>query len=358
MSKSDPSNRVSSVLSATRSASVARWIFFVLLAGAFFYVVYPLILPVLMGGVLAVLFIPLAARMERRGIKAPLASFLITFGITLIVLIPTAVLVYQGAKSGVQEFQHWKDSPQRPVGDWTSALLESPTVHSLMLKVTAWFPIGIQDLTETLQDTVRSVGIRAAELLGALLASLPKMAFDLIIVVVSLYFFLVDAHRLGNWVRRKSIFPSVQTERLLQVLAGVCRSVVLAAVISGLAQAVFYGFFMLVTGAPNAILVISLIFFASFIPVIGAVPATFGMALGQLLSGHTVSGAVLLAAAVLTAMLDNLVRPWFLKGTANLHPLLAFIAAFGGLQVLGFVGVFLGPIIASLFLVLVDVVSD
>jgi predicted PurR-regulated permease PerM len=356
-----PLEAVSSVLSASRSGAIARKLFFLILGAIFLYIVYPLLFPVLMGGVLAVLFVPLAARMTRKGLSPWLSSLLITLTITLIVLIPTAVLVYQGAKSGIFELQQWKEAPSRgvpgQVGDWTSALFDNPKIHGLLVTVTEWFPIGMQDLTETLQDTIRSVGSRATDFLGNLLASLPRMAFDLIIIVVSLYFFLVDGPRLGGWVRRKSIFPPAETERLLRVLVGVCRSVVLAAVVSGITQAVFFGFFMLVTGMQNTALVALLIFVASFIPVIGSSPVTFGLALGQLITGHTVRGAVLFAAAVLNAMLDNLVRPWFLKGGANLHPLVAFIAAFGGLQTLGFAGVFLGPIIASLFFALVEVIG-
>jgi predicted PurR-regulated permease PerM len=333
---------------------MARRLFFVLLGAAFLYILYPLLFPVLMGGVLAVLFTPLVARLERKHVSPAFASLLVTFGITLLVLIPTTVLVYQGAKMGVQELERWKVAPQREIGDWTNALLDIPAIHHLLVKCTEWFPIGMQDLTETLQDTVRGVGGRAAEILAGLLASLPGTAFNLIIIVVSVFFFLEDGKRLGGWVRRRSIFSPNETERLLLVLVGVCRSVVLASVVSGLAQATFFGFWVLVTGAPNVLLATFLIFFASFIPVIGSGPVTFGLAIQQLLIGHTVPACLLAVAAVLTAMLDNFVRPWFLRGSVNLHPLLAFIAAFGGLQTLGFAGVFLGPIIASLFLALVE----
>jgi predicted PurR-regulated permease PerM len=44
-----------------------------------------------------------------------------------------------------------------------------------------------------------------------------------------------------------------------------------------------------------------------------------------------------------------------LRGSTNLHPLVAFVAAFGGLQTFGFPGVFLGPIIAGLFITTVKV---
>jgi len=70
--------------------------------------------------------------------------------------------------------------------------------------------------------------------------------------------------------------------------------------------------------------------------------------------GHTTTGIILLTTAFVVAGLDNLIRPWFLRGSANLHPLLAFVATLGGLQMIGFSGVFIGPIIAALFLLVVD----
>jgi len=73
------------------------------------------------------------------------------------------------------------------------------------------------------------------------------------------------------------------------------------------------------------------------------------------LGGH--AGAVLLMSSVLTSLADNVVRPWVLKGGANLHPLMGFVAAFGGLQLLGLSGLFLGPIVAGLFLAAVKLRS-
>ncbi len=76
---------------------------------------------------------------------------------------------------------------------------------------------------------------------------------------------------------------------------------------------------------------------------------TFGAALHTffILQDRT-SALALLLVALVVSVLDNVVRPWVLKGSGNLHPLVAFVAAFGGIQVFGFSGVFLGPILAGI----------
>lgn len=310
-----------------------------------------------MGAVLAVLFLPLQRRLERRQVSTRLASFLLTVGISILVLLPTTILIYQGAKTAVEQLQTWKETPNIVAGDWVDSLLSTPGIHRIMEWFTTWFPIGIEDLTNTLQDLVRATGIKAADSLTGLLTYLPSTALGLAVIIVSIFFFLVDGRGIMTVVRRYSIFNPRQTEILIESLAGVCRSVVLASLVSGGAQALFEGSMVFITGSHNAMLIGVLVFIFSFIPVIGSAPVTILVALHHFLMGSTAAGITLAIAALVVMTMDNFIRPWFLRGTTNLHPLLAFVAAFGGLQTLGFVGVFLGPIVAALLLATIKVIT-
>jgi predicted PurR-regulated permease PerM len=42
-------------------------------------------------------------------------------------------------------------------------------------------------------------------------------------------------------------------------------------------------------------------------------------------------------------MVDNLIKPLVLHGQSNLHPLLALLSVLGGVQALGPIGIFVGP---------------
>jgi predicted PurR-regulated permease PerM len=172
-------------------------------------------------------------------------------------------------------------------------------------------------------------------------------------VIVSLYFFLVDGRKLSAFVRRNSFFDPAQTEKLMQGLATMARSVIMASLLGALAQTLIMLTALLVSGLPNPGLVAFLVFMTSFVPLVGSAPVTFGATLvGWAQSGPGVGG-VLLAGAILTGLADNLVRPWVLKGGADLHPLVGFVAAFGGLQLFGLSGLFLGPIVAGLMIAIV-----
>jgi predicted PurR-regulated permease PerM len=45
---------------------------------------------------------------------------------------------------------------------------------------------------------------------------------------------------------------------------------------------------------------------------------------------------------------DNIIRPWVLSDRMNMSPLVIFFAFLGGVQVFGFWGIFLGPVVLSL----------
>ena len=324
---------------------------------AFLYLIYPLVLPIAMGGVLAVLFSPWMVFLEKRKIGSPVSSAILTFGISIVLIFPMSVLVFFAAKTGFRELQGWKSTSDFENNGILRSFLEMPKVHYFMVWVTDRVPVEISQVSETFVELARSVGSRIAEFLGNALTQLPGMATSLLLIVVSVYFFLLERQKLIQFVRRNSIFSFHQTNQLIETAEEVCRSVVLAALVSGGVQALLEILACIFTSTPNVRLIGLLVFVGSFIPLVGSAPITLTLAVHQFVMGQEGAGIVLLMMSITLLAIDNAIRPLFLRGTANLHPFLAFIAAFGGLQTVGFLGVFLGPILAALFVALIRILE-
>ncbi|MCM2277483.1 MAG: AI-2E family transporter [Oligoflexia bacterium] len=338
--------------------TILRRLFALLVTGFFFYVASPLLLPVLMGGLFAVLVMPALERLEVRGLRARFGAAILTLGMTLLFIIPTALLLYMVIKTGLQQLQAFKDLPKPAHLDWAHSWVESPFARRVLDWLKDLYPISSEELAEGAQDLVRSTSLRAADLLGGFLLNLPGIVMAMIVMIVSQYFFLVDGRRLVSFLRRNSFFSRHQTEELIERIGNSSRSVILASVISGVAQAFFFTVLCAAARVPNVPLVGALVFFSSFIPVVGTSPVTFGVAIHQALTGNSVAAVAAVIGAIVVSTMDNFIRPWFLRGSVNLHPMLAFVAAFGGLQTLGFVGVFLGPILAALFVAILEILSE
>jgi predicted PurR-regulated permease PerM len=337
-----------------------RRIFTTLVTLAFFYIASPLLFPIVMGAVIAVLFYPLLVRLEEKRISTSVASGLLTFAITVIFILPTSFLVFFTVKAALQQLQALKASQVHGEGTaFFDSVLDSSRVQGFMKWVTDYLPLTVEELNSTFREWAGSVGTKITDFLGGVISYLPGLTMALIVMVVSIYFWLVDGRKLLYFVRRHSIFSVQQTEKLIRTLEGICRSVILASLLAGGAQALVEVTACALTGTPNAVLVGLCVFIASFIPIVGASPVTLGVGLEQLFEpGRQTQGIILIVCGFVIMGIDNMVRPLFLRGSANLHPLLAFVAALGGLQMLGFLGVFLGPILAALFVATIQVVSE
>jgi predicted PurR-regulated permease PerM len=57
-------------------------------------------------------------------------------------------------------------------------------------------------------------------------------------------------------------------------------------------------------------------------------------------------------------MVDNLLRPFFISTRTKIHPLLLFFAVLGGVQAFGLIGLVAGPLVATLFLTLIEIYTQ
>jgi predicted PurR-regulated permease PerM len=341
---------------------MGRKIVAILITLLFGYIFLPLMTPAAMGAVLGTLLYPLLSKLEKVKIPEGVSAFILTVLVTVIVILPSAFLIFIGAKAGLGEVQKIKAAASvtatagAPSG--IDALINSPRVQTILDHITQWVPVPRSQILSAVQDLAGSIGLKIADLLGQLVTHLPSMAFGLIIMILTIFFVLTDGPRLLNMIRRFSMFSLAETEEFLQMMGVMCRSVVLASLISGLAQSFIMLIGCWVTGLEEPLLIAFVIFVSSFIPILGSAPITFGLMIHQFLIGNTTNGIILAIFAVVVGLIDNLVRPLFIRGSSNLHPLLALFAALGGIQVLGFLGVFLGPIVAAMFVLIMKILMS
>ena len=70
--------------------------------------------------------------------------------------------------------------------------------------------------------------------------------------------------------------------------------------------------------------------------------------------------AILLAAwgTLIVGTIDNVLRPYLISGRVQMHTLLIFFAVFGGVNVFGFLGLFIGPVIVAVTVTLLSMLRD
>lgn len=310
------------------------------------YVLGDLLFSLCMAGLFASLLYPYHRHLVNVRKTRPVNSALVlTLGTALLFILPLAFVAYLAFRAILQKVPALTGIKE---ASGSFNIEESAVVSKGLEFLQNWFGIERSDVLSALQDMGQVVGTKVAEFLAGSLTTVPSVLLSLAIITISLFFFLLDAHKIRGFLVSLRLFPESMSNRLINFFPVISRSLLLASLLVGLAQATIFGITAFSLSLTHSLLIGFLVFLASFIPVVGSSPVTFGVVLYELfVMGATGKGITLLVAAVVCSISDNVIRTVVLKEGVNLHPLLALISVIGGVATMGVPGIFLGPIIAG-----------
>jgi predicted PurR-regulated permease PerM len=327
----------------------------VLLVGAvFFQVMAQFLVPLFLACVLLVIFQPLHARMQGRLPKHPrIAALLTTTLILLIVLVPSLYLGWKSYEEcrGVYQMLSADVANGQSGRSHELASRMSTGADHLLKQYELWTGKKL-DVEQLIKDASSMLG---SAVLGAVGATL-RLLFGLAIMMIALYYFLADGPGMVRALMQLSPLDENYETELLEKFGSISRSVVLATLLSAVAQGLVAGvgyWFALPSAAP-VFLLIALTMVMSIVPFIGGAGVWVPTCLGLLVLGGDTPGSAWPAAvglalycAIFVSLVDNVIKPYVLHGEANLHPLLALLSILGGVHVLGAVGILVGPMLVS-----------
>ena len=114
-----------------------------------------------------------------------------------------------------------------------------------------------------------------------------------------------------------------------------------------------------VLGLPSPILwgVVTGLF--SLIPIVGSAAVWLPAAIILAAGGHWWKSLILLVwGAAIVGQIDSFIRPYVISGRVKLHTLLVFFALMGGVKAFGVMGLFIGPVVLSVTLVLLQMLQE
>ena len=97
----------------------------------------------------------------------------------------------------------------------------------------------------------------------------------------------------------------------------------------------------------------------SLIPFVGSAAVWGPTVMILILAGHWWKALILLGwGAAVVGQIDSLVRPYIISERAKMHPLLVFFALLGGVKAFGVLGLFIGPVVLSVTLVVFEMLRE
>ena len=96
----------------------------------------------------------------------------------------------------------------------------------------------------------------------------------------------------------------------------------------------------------------------SIIPIVGPWIVLIPAGLIQIALGNIWQGiGIILFSVIVVSNIDNLLRPRLVGQGAKLQDLVVFFSSLGGIAIFGVMGFIVGPVIASLFVSVLDIYS-
>ncbi len=326
--------------------------------GALAYLVsFNLLRPLAWSAILSFFVYPFYTLIYEKILKkkyANIAASLTTAVIIVLIVVPSIFVGVTLAREGIRIYGH------------LATVLSKVNVEQGKTIMSVFFPDVLAErirpfLAEYpfLVNVIEQVGSWIASTLATLsrsfLGDTIRILYQLIVIVVASFFMIRDGHIILDYVNDIVPLPLKEKEaffnRAKQILQAVIYGITLTAGVQGFLGALGWWY----VGLPSPAVFGAVMALLAMIPFIGT-PLVWGPGAIYLFYSGQIKEALILAiwGLIVVSMVDNFIRPIFISGGGKAHVLIIFIGVVGGLASWGFLGLFLGPLVISLFIFLLD----
>ena len=317
------------------------------ISAVFLSMIRSFLMVIFLAGISSALARPLYKRFEHWfGGRRALASLTTLVLIVLVIILPLGILMGVVTAEAIKVGQ--------TVTPWVKEQIAKPNVFREFFSVLPFY--------DQLAPYSETIWRKAGEMIGAvsrfLINSLStatlgavNFMFMVFAMLYTMFFFLIDGDKLLQKILFYLPLRDRDERRLLDKFTSVTRATLKGTAVIGLLQGGLVGFAFWVVGIPSAVFWGTIMVVLSIIPGIGTAlvwgPAVIVLAAG----GHFLRAAGLaLFCALVVGSIDNLLRPVLVGKDTQMHELMIFFGTLGGIIMFGVMGLFIGPIVAALFI--------
>jgi predicted PurR-regulated permease PerM len=206
------------------------------------------------------------------------------------------------------------------------------------------------------KESINRIAGAANTIVQGFISGIATAFLSFLLFFLFLFFLLRDGEALGKELMALSPLEDKDDREIFNHLSKTIRGTLIGGVLVPIAQGILAMIGFTIFGLPSPVLWGSMVIIGAVIPFVGSaiiwIPATVYLALTAATWQWV---GLLIYCLLIISTADNFLKPIILKGTANFHPLFAFISVLGGLAAFGVFGFILGPIVASLLLSLIRI---
>jgi predicted PurR-regulated permease PerM len=308
----------------------------------------PFLEVIVLSSIFGVVLTPLHRKIANNiGGRRGIAAFLVVLLFAVVVITPSIFLTMKVFDESKGIYVQLTDSSEIDYIQKITNVIEAP-----VQKINPDFSVNISQYAGVSADWITGH-------LSTILSSVFGIFTGIVLIFISLYFFLKDGEKFKNILIDLSPLKDKYDEeifiRIKQTIQATVRGVLLVAVVQG----ILAGIGLWVFGIPNPTLWGSISAIASLIPGLGTA-VVFIPAVAYMYIAGNVPFAIglLLWGGLIVGLVDNFLGPYLYSKGGDVHQLIMLFAVLGGLSAFGPIGFIFGPLIISLFFALIDIYQN
>ncbi len=318
-----------------RAVQVCAGVLLLFLFIAYGRTLMSLLLPIILALFLTLLLAPLTDYLEKKVRHRLLATVIVTvpaFSLITWVAWWLVLRVYREAERFVRNIPSLLRSLEGLIEERLIPIIEDSVYKDMIYDAFEDFLLGAIDTLQGLAMTVLETGV-------SFLGSLPGLFVAVMVVIVMTFFLIYDK----AWVLK--VLPGVEEniQKVVNSIHGFIKVqfflISTTAIICMIAFALLGIPYVAVFGATIAIL--------DLLPIVGAGTLLIPMAFWYILLGSTFEGVSIAVLYLVIIAVRYVLEPRLLSTNLGIHPVVAIVCLFLGLQLFGFVGLILLPLVAS-----------
>jgi predicted PurR-regulated permease PerM len=335
-------------------------VFLLVLAATALYFCYviarPFLSPIFLAVMIAIVFHPVHARLQagiRRRNAAALTSTILVLGVLVGPAVGLGIVVSREI-TGLYQLLNERSAE---LGGWNPYVMHA--IERLLGWAGRYIDLSTLDLRGALLRWLEQISRFLLSWGAQAVRNIISFFADAVIAFVTLFFLFREGGSMREHAAEVLPLKAGQVERLF---TGISNSIVLnvyGCLAVGIAQGTLLSLAFWVLGLPSPVLwgLVTALF--SLIPIIGSAAVWAPAVIILVAGGHWWKGLILLAwGAAVVGQVDSLVRPYVIGERAKLHTLLVFFALLGGVKAFGVMGLFIGPVVLSITLVVLDMLRE
>lgn len=287
-----------------------------------------------------------------RWMSSWLAALLTCGLIVLIVFVPLTFCIGALSTETLNLYQYVRDANLLVK---LQQFIQNNTLAQEAQQVLAGWGINFEpaDLSQTLTRFAGTVGLFIYSQASVWAGNIMSFVIQFIILILVVYFLLIEIDRLLQFLMILSPLPADQNELLLKKFMEIAGAILVVNGVSGLFQGMIGGVYFSLLGLKSPVLWGSVMAVLAFLPIFGIGLILIPTAIILLIGGH--AGQAVLTFVfyvILSFTIEYLLKPKFVGDHVKMHTLLVFLAIIGGMSLFGVLGIIYGPLIVTAFLTL------